>query len=255
MRKIIYDGGTFEITARELLFSVIIVVLMLTVGFFIGEKISSAADEKDQEYEQAAKIDGNKELFEYGMRTNIGNAFVFGTLKAVDPVSLPEIDGEYAYIRKTEERYTEHIKTVAEYDKDGKKCGEHIETYYTWDTAGHEDIACNRITFLDHEFEYGVIKFPPAKYIKTIKDSSTIRHVYYAAKTEYDGTIYAKLSDRTIWGALFIEGKGVDEAVECMCNYQATDVIAFWISWVAFIGVAVYGFYRLDNEWVEDRAE
>ena len=105
-RTVIYDGGTFEITARELLFSVIIVLVMLTTGFFIGEKISSSADERNQEYEQAAKIDGDKELFGYGMRTDIGNAFVYGTLKTVDPVSLPEIDGEYAYIRKVKEKYT-----------------------------------------------------------------------------------------------------------------------------------------------------
>ena len=107
MRKVVYDGGTFEITPRELLFSVIIVVLMLTLGFFISEKISSAADEKNQEYEQAAKINGDKELFEYGMRTDIGNAFVSGTLKAVDPVSLPDIDGEYSFIRKVKEKYTQ----------------------------------------------------------------------------------------------------------------------------------------------------
>ena len=62
-RTVIYDGGTFEITARELLFSVIIVILMLTAGFFIGEKIASAADEKNQEYEQAAKIDGANNFF------------------------------------------------------------------------------------------------------------------------------------------------------------------------------------------------
>ena len=78
-RGVIYDGGTFEITARELLFSVIIVLAMLTLGFFVNEKISSWADEKNQEFEQAAKIDGDKELFEYGMRTDIGNAFVSGT--------------------------------------------------------------------------------------------------------------------------------------------------------------------------------
>ena len=126
-RTVIYDGETFEITARELLFSVIIVILMLTAGFFIGEKIASAADERNQEYEQAAKIDGDKELFEYGMRTDIGNAFVCGTLKVVDPVSLPEIDGEYAYIEKVEERYTKHTRTVTDYDEDGNVCGSHKE--------------------------------------------------------------------------------------------------------------------------------
>ena len=29
------------------------------------------------------------------MRTNVGNAFVYGDLKAVDTVTYPEIGGEY----------------------------------------------------------------------------------------------------------------------------------------------------------------
>ena len=251
-RTVIYDGGTFEITARELLFSVIIVILMLTAGFFIGEKIASAADERNQEYEQAAKIDGDKELFEYGMRTDIGNAFVSGTLRAVDPVSLPEIDGEYAYIKKVEERYTKHTRTVTDYDEDGNVCGSHEETYYTWDAVGHEDYACSQITFLDHAFEYGTIDFPSAKYLKTIKESSKLRYAYYVTEKEYDGTIYAKLADKTISDVTFIEGKGVNDAVEYMCNSSAVGVLVFWIFWIVLICAAVYGFCYLDNRWVED---
>ena len=252
MRKVVYDGGTFEITSRELLFSVIIVVLMLTVGFFISEKISSAADEKNQEYEQAAKIDGDKELFEYGMRTDIGNAFVSGTLRAEDPVSLSEIDGEYAYIKKVEERYTKHTRTVTDYDEDGNVCGSHEETYYTWDAVGHEDYACSKITFLDNEFEYGTIPFPACEYLTTIKESSKVRYLYYVCETEYSGTIYAKLADETISDAKFIDEKGVNEAFEYMCSSSIVNTIVFWIIWVSLIGAAVYGFCYLNNRWLED---
>lgn len=252
MRKVVYDGGTFEITSRELLFSVIIIVLMLTVGFFISEKISSAADEKKQEYEQAAKIDGDKELFEYGMRTDIGNAFVSGTLRAEDPVSLPEIDGEYAYIKKVEERYTKHTRTVTDYDEDGNVCGSHEETYYTWDAVGHEDYACRQITFLNNEFDYGVIPLPGSRHLTTIKESSKVRYQYYVCDMEYAGTIYAKLADKTISDVTFIEGKGVNDAVEYMCNSSIVGVVAFWIFWIALICAAVYGFCYLDNRWVEN---
>ena len=128
MKKIvIYDGGSFEITLREVMVGAIITILMITMGFFIGERLSSHLDEQNQQYEQAVKIEGSRELFEYGMRTDVGNAFVSGTLAAVDPVSLPEIDGEYAFIRKVEERYTRHTRTVTDYDKDGKPCGSHTE--------------------------------------------------------------------------------------------------------------------------------
>lgn len=250
MRKVVYDGGTFEITSRELLFSVIIVVLMLTVGFFIGEKISSAADERNQEYEQAAKIDGDKELFKYGMRTDIGNAFVAGTLKAVDPISLPDIDGEYSFIRKVKEKYTQHERIVTH--KSGKTTYTTVETYYTWDEVRHEDYACSKITFLDDEFDYGTIPFPAREYLTTIKESSKVRYLHYVCKTEYSGTIYAKLADETISDASFIEGKSVNEAFEYMCSSSIVNTIAFWIIWVILIGAAVYGFCYLDNRWVED---
>ena len=251
-RVVIYDGGTFEITARELLFSVIIVLAMLSLGFFVGEKISSWADEKNQEYEQAAKIDGDKELFGYGMRTDIGNAFVAGALKAVDPVSLPDIDGEYSFIRKTREKYTKHKKIVTDYDEDGEVKGYHTEIYYTWDEVGREDYACSKIAFLGNEFEYGKIPFPEVTYLTTIKESSDVRYLYYVCNTEYQGTIYAKLADKTISNAKFMEGKGVEDAVEYMCNSSEIEIILFWIIWVTLTGVAVYGFCYLDNRWVED---
>lgn len=39
-------------------------------------------------------------MFQYGMDTNVGNAFVYGDLKAVDTVTYPEIGGEYMYVEK-----------------------------------------------------------------------------------------------------------------------------------------------------------
>ena len=239
-----------EITKREILFSVIIIFVMLTIGLFINEKISSLADEKNQEYEQAAKIDGDRELFEYGMRTNIGNAFVSGILKAVDPVSLPEIEGEYATIRKTEERYTKHTRTVTHTDDDGETYTEE-ETYYSWDDVKHEDFTCTKISFLECEFEYGRIEFPGARYLKTIEKWGNIRYVYDVRETEYTGTIYAKLTDRTINNAEFMKDRSVSEAVEEKKRNTIIGNIAFWVLYVCLIGAAVFCFYYFDNKWIE----
>ena len=253
MKKIvIYDGGSFEITLREVMVGAIIVILMITMGFFIGERLSSHLDELNQQYEQAVKIEGSRELFEYGMRTDVGNAFVSGTLTAVDPVSLPEIDGEYAFIRKEEERYTRHTRTVTDYDKDGKPCGSHTEVYYSWDNVGRETFSCTRISFLGHEFDYGTIKFPWEKYLQTIKVSSNTRFLYYVCDSMYYGSIYAKLSDNTVSDSEFVEGKTAEEACKYMCESQVGTMIVFWIFWVLFIGASVYGFFVLDNDWVED---
>lgn len=102
-----WDFGDFEITKREILASVSIIAIMLLIGVLISGKISDAQLDANEKYNKAIKID-TLDLFEYGMRTNIGNAFVYGDLKAVDTVSYPEINGEYMYIEKIEEHYNMH---------------------------------------------------------------------------------------------------------------------------------------------------
>lgn len=94
-----FDFGDFEITKREILASISIIAAMLLIGFVISGKISNYILDRNEKYNKAVKIE-NSDLFEYGMRTNIGYAFVYGDLKAVDTVSYPEIDGEYMYIEK-----------------------------------------------------------------------------------------------------------------------------------------------------------
>ena len=245
----IYNGNGFKITARELLFSVIIILVMTAMGFGISEKISSKADEIRQEYEQAAKIDGESTLFEYGMRTDIGNAFIYGKLAAVDTVSHSDIAGEYAYIKKVKEKYTRHTRTV--HHRSGKTSWTTVEVYYTWDRVGSEEFHCRKITFLGHEFDYGTIHFPGASYIDTVKKSSELRYKYYGCATEYIGTLYANLGNNTVANTEFISGKSLAEAVEIKED-TASFVYVFWLIWIVLIILAVYGFCYWDNQWLED---
>lgn len=83
-RKIRHD---FEITKREVLFSIAIIAVMTLIGFVIHGKISDNLMNEYQKYNTALQIDNNSEMFSYGMRTDIGNAFVHGDLKAVDTVT------------------------------------------------------------------------------------------------------------------------------------------------------------------------
>ena len=76
----------FEITKREVLASISIVAVLLLIGVLISGKIEESQTDKNAVYNKAIKID-SKDLFEYGMRTNIGNAFVYGDLVAVDSVT------------------------------------------------------------------------------------------------------------------------------------------------------------------------
>ena len=78
--------GNAEITYRELIVSVGIVFIMLILGSVIAGNITRDSFEQKKEYNTAIPID-SENMFDYGMRTNVGNAFCQGTLEAVDTVS------------------------------------------------------------------------------------------------------------------------------------------------------------------------
>lgn len=252
--RVVYYGNGWVLTARELLFGVVIILVMLAVGFFVSEKIASATDEANQQYYQAVKISGDAELFQYGMRTDVGNAFVSGELEAVGPVSYPEISGDYAYVEKVKERYTQHTKQVTHTKTVNGKTQTYYttETYWTWDRVGSEDKHCDSIKFLGTDFAYGKIPFPSAEHIDTVKESYYVRYKYYGCQTAYDGTIYTALKDGTINDTVFINGANVAEAEEYMVNSRKSLLFGFWVFWIVLTGGAVYGFCYLDNQWLED---
>ena len=95
-----WDFGDFEITKREVLASVSIIAIMLLIGSLLSAKISNWQMDRNEKYNKAVKIENNTDLFQYGMDTNVGNAFVYGELKAIDTVTYPEIGGEYMYVKK-----------------------------------------------------------------------------------------------------------------------------------------------------------
>lgn len=94
-----FDFGDFEITKREILASISIIAVMLLIGVLIAGRISDRELDRNEKYNKAIKIE-SQDLFEYGMRTNVGNAFVYGELEAVDTVTYPELNSVYMYVEK-----------------------------------------------------------------------------------------------------------------------------------------------------------
>ena len=245
-----FDFGDFEITKREIIASISIIAVMILIGVLISGKISEHQMDKNEVYNKAVKIEST-DLFQYGMDTNVGSAFVYGDLEAVDTVTYPEIGGEYMSVEKNTEEYTRHTKTVYEYDEKGNVTGSHEEVYWTWDIIDCDKISCDKVRFLGIEFEYGQIYKPHRSYIKTIYDDndSDIRYVYYGSGIKYTGTIFTELRNKTISNTKFYDGMNIDETV----NYLESGggEIVFWIFWIILIVACVFGFYYIDNEWLE----
>lgn len=189
------------------------------------------------------------------MRTNVGNAFVKGTLSVVDPVTDSDIDGEYAYIEVREEHYNQHTRQVAHTTTINGKSHTYYttETYYSWDYYDSWEKHSEKVSFLGVEFPYGTISMPGDYHIDTQKKSSRVRYKYYVIDTAYDGVIYTELKDNTISnGSTFIQTDTLDSAVDYMVSSSTAMIVGFWMLWIVFIGAAVYGFCYLDNRWLED---
>ena len=245
-----------EITKREVLASVSIVAVMLLTGFLISGKIQNSIMDDNEQYNKAVKIE-NEELFQYGMDTNVGDAFVYGDLEAYEKY----FDELNKVVKKVEERRERHEEKITEKDSKGK---EHtrIRVYYKWETENVESLHAKEIKFCGSTFSYNKIDLPSSKYIKTIPGDKVyswesgervkVRFVYYGVKTKYKGTIFADLRNGTITNKThFYKDSSIDDIVKMFETNATVAMVIFWITWLILTGGIVYGFYYLDNEWLE----
>lgn len=124
------------------------------------------------------------------------------------------------------------------------------ETYWTWDYAGEESKTAKKINFCGIDFESNKIVLPYDEYVDTVKESSRIRYKYYGVGTEYKGTIFTLLKDKTISDkSVFYNNRNINETVEHLESDML--LILFRIGWILLTGLAVFGFYYLDNDWLE----
>lgn len=245
---VLFDiGYAGEVTKRELIASIIIIALMTILGCSISEVISNHVEEKKKIYNQALQID-SKDMLEYGMATNVGNAFVYGELEAVDPVTYDEIGGAYLWIEKTREEYTRHEREVRHEDSKGNVYYT-TEEYWTWDTVWTDSLHSEKITFLGLEFNYNQINLYHQEHITTIYMSSHVRYLYYGRDIKHTGTIFANLKDGNIGdNNEFYENKSIQQVLESKCEDYSQ--ILFWVFWIILSGIVVVGFCYLDNSWL-----
>lgn len=245
-----YIGGV-EITKREVLACISIIAVMMMLGVWISGGIYDAVADKNEVINKAVKLE-TADLFEYGMRTNVGNAFVYGDLKAVDTVTYDDIGGEYMYVSKVKERYTKHTRTVTKYRTvNGKRVSyKTTETYWTWDVVDRDSKKCEEVTFLGVVFDSDKIQLPGTYHIDTISGGYHIRYKYYGVGTEHVGTIFTNLRDDTISdNTPFYEDSTIPETVEFLQAWDWTSV--FWIFWIILTAGACCRFCYLDNRWLE----
>lgn len=242
-----------EITKREILFSIIIVLLMLISGLGIHSKIKQNSLDNNEVYNKSLKITSPTE-FVYGMQTNIGNAFVQGDLITIDPVSYPDVKGEYMYISKETQRYTMHTRIISYTDSDGKS-QTRTEIYWTWDKIDFESKQCKEVNFNTVVFDSSKFNLPAPTYITT-NTYNDIRYIYYGLKAQYNGTILASLKNNTIYNIqnenspIPFYNNSLQETYNLYINKGTLWLVLFWIGWVLLTAALIFVFCYFENTWL-----
>lgn len=264
-----------EITKREVLFSIIIVVFMAIVGIFISSKIEDLNMKTNEDYYLAAKIE-DQEQFQYGLKTSLGNALAYGEVTTSTPVSIKEISGEYFYIEKITERYNRHTKTQSYRDSKGKTRTRTV-VYYSWDYYSSDVTESDTFNFMGKQFD-NVIQNLPYERVDLLEvavnnnnvhfnyiynDSyfnekvGDTREYYNIVPKSFVGTFELKLIDNKLQSfdedskLNFYANKTIDEVVESRESFNQIILIIFRVVWILLTGLVVVAFYYKENNWLE----
>jgi hypothetical protein len=240
-----------EITFREILVSIVIVLLMIGLGFFIAESIHDKVFSDNEKYFKALKVNNNPDLFDYAIRTQVGDMVSYGQFKANDPVSDSLIKGEYFYIDKVEEHYRMHTRVVS------YKCGKHTctrtETYWTWDKVDENWSNTKTFTYLGRKFNYDVVNFYNDQYYDTVNSGFHVRFKFYVIPTKFDGTLYSKSVDKTIKENSLYANQKINEVINDKEHSADYLVTFFWVMWGSLIVVIVVVFVVLENKFLNNK--
>lgn len=256
-----------------------IVFVLLFVGFFISNAIADKVADTNAAYYTAVKINDDPVQFEYGMRTNIGNALVYGDLETVDPVTMSGLLNDYMYVEKVYEKYTMHTRTVTHTDGKGHTYTT-VQTYYTWDYHGHDVTKASTVNFLGIDFpiEKFALDWHTTLNLNTETADNTIlnisqgnycypdgfwesvgdiRYYYNVIPKTSTGSIFVRLADEDITPVfskkIELIKKTLAEIVEDKQDSENIPVIIFWVLWSIGIIVLVVIYVARENDWLEVR--
>lgn len=253
MRGIEINGVV--VTLREAVFSVTIASVFVLVGFMISTRIGHWVNQKNLRYRQAAIVLTN-DGFSLAMRTDVGDAFVEGAFRTVDPVSHPKLDGRWLDIVADHQVYTRHTRTVTYTTTDSKgrvQTHTRVEHYWTWDTERVERLSAKRVSYSGAEFPYGKFDYScVGRKFKTV-DTGWHRRIEFSFRpASFRASAFATLANGTLTGGTTLhDGVSAEELRESMTRSYA--VAVFWFFWILLTAGAVIGFVALENEWMEDR--
>ncbi len=224
---------------------------MGTIGYLLHNTIKEQIIREALVYDRAFKPT-SVEQFQYGAQTSIGDALMFGTVSAIDPVSTEYAEGKYTALEVVQERYTMHTRIVDITDSKGRKIGSRVEVYYTWDVVHREKKQATTFKFYDFVANVDELRIRN-DYVSTNTDGYD-RWEVYGVPASFNATLFVDLKDNSILpvDSRDIEvyrDKSVQQVVEAKDNN--TEVVVFDIVYVLAIIGATVAFVVANNRWLD----
>lgn len=245
----------FKVTKRETLVAIAITLALIGLGIIISEAIKNNVNESNEKYYKALKINNDEEMFKYAIKTNVGYTLASGTIRAINGISIDELDGIYLSIKKVKEEYRKHYREEkhTRIKSDGtEEIYYTTEEYWTWDYVEEEKIHVDKFNFLGVDFDYDTIEFYNQSYNTTKEVEYHIRYKYYTIPIEFEGTLFTYINNNTITQNKFSTNKTINEIVKSKEDDVNFINAIFWITWIIFITLINFGYVYLENNYLED---
>ena len=194
-------------------------------------------------------------MFKYAIKTNVGYTLASGTIRAINGISIDELDGIYLSIKKVKEEYRKHYREEkhTRIKSDGtEEIYYTTEEYWTWDYVEEEKIHVDKFNFLGVDFDYDTIEFYNQSYNTTKEVEYHIRYEYYTIPSEFEGTLFTYINNNAITQNKFSINKTINEIVKSKEDDVNFINAIFWITWIIFITLIDFGYVYLENKYLED---
>lgn len=183
-----------KVTPREVIFSILIVGILFSIGFLIASGIKKSVDEKNLKYRQAIQIRDSGTELKQACETDVGDAFVEGDFKAVDTVTWEGLEGEHLWIKRDKEKYTMHTRTVTYTVCCGKgrtSTRTRIETYWTWDVVKTDKKHSKEVSFCGNAYPYETFSYDMVSDSRHVKNTGwNTRDVFYYLPKDFRGSFF-----------------------------------------------------------------
>ena len=270
-----------EVTLGEILASILIFLIMIICGIIISNTILSKIEKSNERYETAFQIAADEtDLFKYSLRTNLGEAFVYGEFEAVDLVKIDELKDGYAFIQKVTEKYTKHTDEETYTDSQGKEHKREVERY-SWDYYKTYSYKNKELKF--HDMVFPAYRFDLSSFASRLSLTSVnvgddyvrkvhngyiykdnfyrnhednLRSYYEVVKPNFTGTIFAELSNNTLKPvkdskSIHVYNNDIERVVKRFESSSKIYVVMFWIIWVILIAGVIALFVAQRNRWAD----